>query len=39
MFYVYVRIEQERKLISMPHLTGRAAKELSASYYCMERLI
>lgn len=28
--------EQEEELISVLHLTGRAAKELSASYYCME---
>lgn len=31
--------EQEQELISVPHPTGKTAKELSACYYCMERLI
>lgn len=38
-FYVYMHIEQERELIFVPRPTGRAAKELNASYYFMERLI
>lgn len=36
---IYIHTEQEQELISMPHLTGRALKELSASSYCLEGLI